>query len=71
VRDFVRSLDVDLPVGVDADGTVQRQWGAYALPVHYWLDADGIVREMVFGGAPEEIFIQSITAVVPEFSAEE
>ncbi len=71
VREFVRSLNVDLPVGVDADGTIQRQWGAYALPVHYWLDADGIVREIVFGGAPEEIFIQAITAVVPEFSAEE
>ncbi len=71
VRAFVRSLDVDLPVGVDEDGTVQRQWGAYALPVHYWLDAEGIVRSIVFGGAPEEIFIQAITEVVPEFSAEE
>jgi len=70
VRQFVRDLDVDLPVGVD-DGTVQAQWGAYALPVHYWLDADGIVREIVYGGAPEEIFLQAITAVLPEFSAEE
>ena len=71
VRSFVRSLDFELPVGVDEDGTVQRQWGAYALPVHYWLDAEGIVRSIVFGGAPEEIFIQSITEVVPEFSAEQ
>jgi peroxiredoxin len=71
VRDFIRSLDVDLPVGVDADGTVQSQWGAYALPVHYWVDADGIIQEIVFGGAPPEIFLQAITAVVPEFSAEE
>ncbi len=71
VRNFIRSLDFDLPVGVDEDGTVQRRWGAYALPVHYWLDAEGIVRSIVFGGAPEEIFIQAITEVVPEFSAEE
>jgi thiol-disulfide isomerase/thioredoxin len=70
VREFVRSLDVDLPVGVD-DGIVQSQWGAYALPVHYWLDGEGIVREIVYGGAPPEIFLQAITAVVPEFSAEE
>ena len=70
VRNFISSLDFELPVGVDQDGTVQRQWGAYALPVHYWLDAEGIVRSIVFGGAPEEIFIQSITEVVPEFSAE-
>lgn len=71
VRNFVRSLDFELPVGVDQDGAVQRQWGAYALPVHYWLDAEGIVRSIVFGGAPEEIFIQAITEVVPEFSADE
>ena len=29
------------------------------------------MREIVYGGAPEEIFLQAITAVVPEFSAEE
>jgi len=71
VNAFVDALDVDLPVGLDEDGIVQAEWGAYALPVHFWLDADGVVREIVFGGAPPEIFIQAITAVVPEFSAEE
>ncbi len=71
VDSFMRALDVSLPVGVDEDGSIQRQWGAYALPMHFWLDADGIVREIVFGGAPPEIFIQAITAVVPDFSADE
>lgn len=71
VEAFVEALDVGLTVGLDEDGAVQDEWGAYALPVHFWLDADGIVREIVFGGAPPEIFIQAITAVVPEFSAEE
>lgn len=70
VKAFVKSLDVDIPVGVDQDGTVQGEWGAYALPVHFWLDADGIVREIVYGGAPPEVFIEAITAVVPEFTAE-
>ncbi|HLB44135.1 MAG TPA: TlpA disulfide reductase family protein [Candidatus Limnocylindrales bacterium] len=71
VNAFMRQLDVDLTVGLDEDGSIQSQWGAYALPIHFWLDADGIVREIVYGGAPEEIFLQAITAVVPEFSAEE
>jgi thiol-disulfide isomerase/thioredoxin len=70
VNSFMRQLDVDLTVGLDQDGTIQSQWGAYALPIHFWLDADGVVREIVYGGAPEEIFVQAITAVVPEFSAE-
>jgi thiol-disulfide isomerase/thioredoxin len=71
VRQFIRELGVDLTVGVDPDSSVQSEWGVYALPVHFWLDADGIVQEIVYGGAPREIFIQAITEVVPEFSAED
>jgi thiol-disulfide isomerase/thioredoxin len=70
VQSFMKSIKFDLPVGVDSDGTVQQQWGAYALPIHYWLDAQGIVRDIVYGGAPPDIFIQAITDVVPDFSAE-
>lgn len=69
VNSFMRLLDIDLTVGLDQDGSVQSEWGAYAVPIHFWLDGDGIVREIVYGGAPEEVFIQAITAVVPEFSA--
>ena len=71
VRSFMTDLGIDLNVGVDQDGTVQRQWGVYALPVHFWLDEEGIVREIVYGGAPREVFIDAITAVVPGFSAED
>jgi hypothetical protein len=71
VRTFMDGLNVDLTVGLDEDRAIQAQWGANALPIHYWLDADGVVREIVYGGAPEQIFIQAITAVVPEFSAED
>jgi cytochrome c biogenesis protein CcmG/thiol:disulfide interchange protein DsbE len=70
VKTFMKSLSFDLPVGVDDDGSVQRSWGTYALPVHYWLDEQGIVRDIVYGGAPPEVFIQAITDVVPEFSTE-
>jgi thiol-disulfide isomerase/thioredoxin len=69
VRDFMRAHDVDLTVGLDPDGLAQAQWAANALPVHFWVDADGVVRQIVYGGAPEEVFIQAITALVPEFSA--
>lgn len=69
VRDFMRALEVDLTVGLDHDGSIQAQWAANALPVHYMLDADGVVRQIVYGGAPEETFIQAVTVLVPEFSA--
>jgi thiol-disulfide isomerase/thioredoxin len=69
VKDFVNGLDVDLTVGVDQDGSLQRAWGAMALPIHYWIDADGVVQQVVYGGAPEQTFIEAITALVPDFSA--
>jgi thiol-disulfide isomerase/thioredoxin len=69
VRDFMRAIEVDLTVGLDHDASIQAQWGANALPVHYLLDADGVVRQIVYGGAPEETFIQAVTVLVPEFSA--
>ncbi|MEP7360278.1 MAG: TlpA disulfide reductase family protein [Chloroflexota bacterium] len=69
VKEFIKGLNVDLTVGTDPDGSIQRSWGANALPIHYWIDADGIVQQIVYGGAPEQTFIEAVTALVPEFSA--
>ena len=70
VRDFITSLGVGLRTGLDEDGTVQQEWGAFALPVHYWLDGDGVVQAMLFGGAPRDLFIESIRTVVREAEVE-
>jgi thiol-disulfide isomerase/thioredoxin len=68
VKAFMKDLNFKQLVGVD-DGSAQRAWGTFALPVHYWLDADGIVQDVVYGGAPPQIFIEAITDLVPDFSA--
>ncbi len=70
VKAFMKDQKFTLPVAVDEDGTAQAAWGAYALPVHFFLDGDGVVQQIVYGGAPPEIFIQAITVVVPDFSAQ-
>ena len=70
VAAFMKAQKFKLTVGVDPQGTAQAAWGAYALPVHYFLDAGGVVQSVVYGGAPPDIFIQAITVVVPDFSAE-
>jgi thiol-disulfide isomerase/thioredoxin len=70
VKDFIKGLDVDLTVGIDPDGSIQSAWGANALPVHYWIDAEGVVQQIVYGGAPEQTFLEAITLLVPEFSAD-
>lgn len=67
VNQFIRGLGVDLPVGLDTDAAVQAQWGAYALPVHLFIDDSGVIQEVIYGGAPLEVWDQAIALVVPEF----
>jgi len=70
VQAFMEQQKFNLPVAVDQDGSAQAQWGAYALPVHYFVDGTGLVQGVIYGGAPVDIYIQAITDLVPDFSAE-
>ncbi|MEO6350769.1 MAG: TlpA disulfide reductase family protein [Candidatus Limnocylindrales bacterium] len=67
VRQFVRGLDVDLPVALDTLGNAQALWGAYALPVHLFIDVDGVVQQVIYGGAAVDLWDQAIALVVPDF----
>jgi thiol-disulfide isomerase/thioredoxin len=67
VEAFMDRLNVDLPVALDTEGVVQEQWGAYALPMHFWIDGDGYIQAILFGGAPIEAFHDSILTVLPDF----
>lgn len=66
VAPFIDSLGVSLPVGLDRDGQSQRDWGAWALPIHFWVDEDGVIRSILFGGAPRDVFVESVRSVVPD-----
>ena len=50
VASFAQSLNATFPLGLDTDGAAQREWGAFALPTHFWVDKDGIVRDGALGG---------------------
>lgn len=67
VRQYMNQLDINLPVGVDQDGLAQAAWGRYALPVHVFIDEQGVVREIVYGGAPVDVWDQAIALIVPDF----
>lgn len=66
VVNFMAGLGVDLPTALDQDSAVQKQWGAFALPVHYFIDANGIVQDVVYGGAPRSVFEDSIKKIYPD-----
>jgi cytochrome c biogenesis protein CcmG/thiol:disulfide interchange protein DsbE len=70
VASLATELALTLPVGMDRDGQAQQAWGAFALPVHYWLDGDGRVRAFVYGGAGPEQFVEGVHEVLPEAEIE-
>ena len=50
VRKFVEEIGYTLPVAMDPNADVAVQWGVLNLPTHFFIDSNGIVRE-VYAGA--------------------
>ena len=64
VAPFLDSLNVAFPVGLDG-GTAQAAWQAFALPEHFWIDKDGIVRYGALGGIGPDVMVQGLKTILP------
>lgn len=69
VAAFTADLGVTFPVGLDADGSRAATWDAAALPVHYWIDPSGVVRDGALGGIGPDAMERGITSIVPGSAA--
>jgi thiol-disulfide isomerase/thioredoxin len=65
VASFMSSLGSSIPVGLDSTGAAQSTWRAAALPVHYWIDAQGIVRDGAFGGIGPDVMAAGLRTILP------
>ena len=65
VAAFAESLSATFPIGLDSDGSAQTRWGAIALPVHFWVDKDGIIRDGALGGIGPDIMARGLSAIMP------
>jgi cytochrome c biogenesis protein CcmG/thiol:disulfide interchange protein DsbE len=65
VATFAGRLKATFPFGLDADGTAQQAWGAYTLPIHFWIDTDGIVRDGARGGIGADAMAASLAKILP------
>jgi hypothetical protein len=70
VAAFAESLNVIFPMALDGAGEAQEAWGAYALPMHFWIDAEGIVRDGAFGGIGPDIMAEGLRAILPDVEIE-
>lgn len=65
VAAFAESLGATFPLGLDSDGSAQERWGALALPVHFWIDKDGIIRDGALGGIGPDVMARGLTSIMP------
>ena len=65
VASFAQRLGAIFPLGLDLDGRAAQTWGAIALPVHFWIDADGIVRDASLGGIGPDIMASGLRKILP------
>lgn len=65
VAAFAQSLNAAFPIGLDADGAAAAAWGALALPVHFWVDRDGIVRAGALGGIGPDVMAENLATILP------
>jgi cytochrome c biogenesis protein CcmG, thiol:disulfide interchange protein DsbE len=65
VAAFAQELNATFPMGLDADGSAQGSWDAVVLPVHFWIDAEGIIRDGALGGIGPDIMAAGLRTIMP------
>lgn len=65
VAAFAEQLGATFPLGLDADGSAADRWDALALPVHFWIDKDGVIRDGALGGIGPDIMAAGLRTILP------
>ncbi|OGO55263.1 MAG: hypothetical protein A2V84_11545 [Chloroflexi bacterium RBG_16_70_13] len=65
VAAFAQGLNATFPIGLDPDGSAQADWDAVALPVHFWVDRDGIIRAGALGGIGPDAMAEHLSLILP------
>lgn len=64
MRAYAGEVGVSYPIVVDGEGAVANAYQALALPVHYWIDRDGVVRDWAFGELPPDLLASSLDSIL-------
>ena len=70
VAAFAEQLGALFPMGLDEDGSAARDWDAITLPVHFWIDAQGIVRDGALGGIGPDTMAAALEKILPGVDVE-
>ena len=62
VTNFAGQMGLTFPILVDEDGAVFARYRVKALPSTYFVDSQGVIRNITLGGPMAEAFIESEVA---------
>ena len=64
VREYVESHDLDYAIGLDPTAAVKGLYGAWGLPSHYFVDADGMIRDRYFGQMTSGLMEEHLKTII-------
>ena len=62
---FAVDTGAAFPIGLDLDGAAQAAWDAQVLPVHFWIDTEGIIRAGALGGIDGATMAAKLQTILP------
>jgi peroxiredoxin len=65
VRAFASQLGLNFVVPLDADGAVSRLYGVRSLPTTFFIDRQGVIRQMQIGPVTEATLAQLLRSIYP------
>jgi peroxiredoxin len=63
---LVDYVGVTFPVGIDPTSTTEQYWATFAMPVHFWIDRDGVVQAFAVGGIGADEMEDGLRHLLPE-----
>jgi cytochrome c biogenesis protein CcmG/thiol:disulfide interchange protein DsbE len=64
VRDYVVRHDLDYSIGLDPTAAVKAIYGGWALPSHFFLDRNGVIRDRYLGQLTAELMEQHLRTII-------
>lgn len=62
---FALDTSAAFPIGLDVDGAAQATWEAPVLPVHFWIDAAGVIKAGALGPIGGDVMAANLQTILP------
>jgi cytochrome c biogenesis protein CcmG, thiol:disulfide interchange protein DsbE len=65
VESFAREMDLTFPIPLDTQAQVSRDYGVRSLPTTFFIDRQGIIRQIQIGPVTEATLTQLLRSIYP------